>query len=111
MARSQYWGATVSGPKNPTLPQLAAKFDPARRPSSSAASPAPGSAFHRVRTMSVSPKNFSGSGIPRNVPKATRQILSASSRSSAASGRTRTPLVSDTLVSPIFEPNGPPSRF
>src|SRR6266852_9030842 len=27
MARSQYSGATVSGPKNPTLPQLEAKFD------------------------------------------------------------------------------------
>ena len=50
IARPQYSGAMVSGPKNPTLPQLAAKFDPTTRPSSSAASPAPGFALHRVRT-------------------------------------------------------------
>jgi hypothetical protein len=60
MARSQYSGATVSGPKKPTLPQFAAKFDPTRRPPTSAASAAPGAACQRVRTMSASPKKLSG---------------------------------------------------
>src|SRR6266566_9093779 len=85
--RSQYSGATVRGPKTPTLPQFAAKFDPARRSPRSAASAAPGSARQRVRTMPASPKNRSGSGTPRKVPNATRQIRSASSRSPAASRR------------------------
>src|SRR5204862_319296 len=65
---------------------------------------APGAARQRVRTMSASPKNRSGSGTPRKVPNATRQIRSASSRSPAASGRTRTPAASVTPVPPSSRP-------
>ena len=59
--------------------------------------------LHRVRTLFASPENCSGSGIPRNVPNATGKSRSASCRSSSASGRTRTPAVSRTSVSPIHE--------
>jgi hypothetical protein len=43
-------GRTVNGPKNPTLPQLVAKFDPTSSPSTIAAKAACGSAAKRVLT-------------------------------------------------------------
>ena len=48
------------GPKNPTLPQLAAKLVPARLPSTSAAKAAEGSRFQRGCTYAASPINDEG---------------------------------------------------
>src|SRR5580700_9365276 len=89
--RFQTDGATVSGPKKPTLPQRVTKFVPTRSPSTSAASAALGSAAQRVRTKSPSPMKSIGSGRPRKVPKASRRIWSASGRSRSSSLRIVTP--------------------
>src|SRR5437870_11005595 len=83
MPRPQRSGRTLSGPKNPMLPQLAAKLDPTTWPSSSAAIAALGSINHRVRTRSASPERF----IPRKVANAVPQTSDAVGRSSSRSGR------------------------
>src|SRR5262249_24105955 len=88
MPASQQSGWTLSGPKKPTLPQVVTRFEPTRRPSTSAAKAAAGSVRKRLRTQSESPAKRSGSGRPTNVPKAVRKMRSASSRSLARSGRT-----------------------
>src|SRR5262245_3907427 len=78
---SQKSGRIVSGPKNPTLPQLVKKFEPINSPADSAPSVAAGSTSHRVRTWPASPANAIGSGRPIYAPKARRKMRSASGRS------------------------------
>src|SRR5262245_17725657 len=96
---SQKSGRIVSGPKNPTLPQLLRKFEPINSFADSAPKVAAGSTSHRVRTKSASPANFIGSGRPMNVPKASRKIWSASGRSFSFNGRI---VISISVVCPIF---------
>ena len=91
MPRSQRSGRTVSGPKKPKPPQRVAKFEPTTSPPSSAANAAAGSARQRARTYSASPMNASGSGRPRNVPKARRKMRSAAGSTASRSGCTDTP--------------------
>src|SRR5918997_4505766 len=97
MPRFHRCGRTVNGPKNPTLPQLDTKLDPASSPSTSAAKAAAGAAFQRVRTRPASPMNVIGSGSPRKVPKASRKMRSASERSPSLNGRTETSGFTSTI--------------
>src|ERR687893_1567741 len=97
MPRFHRCGRTVNGPKNPTLPQLDTKLDPASSPSTSAAKAAAGAAFQRVRTRPASPMNVIGSGSPRKVPKARRMMRSASERSPSLNGRIETSGFTSTI--------------
>lgn len=87
MPLSQRSGRIVNGPKIPTLPQLATKFDPTISPSSSAAKDLDGLAINRVRIKSASPKNVNRSCKPMKVPKANLKTLSALEISLSLSGR------------------------
>ena len=99
MPRPQRSGRTLSGPKNPMLPQFAAKLEPTTWPSSSAAIAALGSINQRVRTRSASPERF----IPRKVANAVAQTSDAVGRSSSRSGRiSRLPTAVGFTASPAY---------
>src|SRR5262245_7760240 len=104
---SQKSGRIVSGPKNPTLPQLVRKFEPINSFADSAPKVAAGSTSHRVRTWAASPANFIGSGRPMNVPKARRKMRSASGRSFSFNGRI---VISIAVICPIFRRRGSKRR-